>query len=267
MKNREYQQIAEAINYLSEQADDQPSLDKAAKRAGLSNVELQRLFRSCLGTTPKQFLEQLTIRNAKARLNVSASNTPHVHDLLIEIDAVTSKEYKARSTVLTLRYGCAPSPFGMAFAAMAPRGLCALAFVDDGGDKALAQLIRDWPGATLVHDDSAASGIVERAFGKHDNKPIRLFVKGTDYQVRIWRALLDIPEGTITNYGAIALALGEPRSARAVGTAIGANRVGLLIPCHRVIPSTGAYGTYRWGSWRKRALIAWEAARRGTATP
>jgi AraC family transcriptional regulator of adaptative response/methylated-DNA-[protein]-cysteine methyltransferase len=278
MDDQQYRRIADAIAYLTEHADEQPSLDDAAERAGLSAFHFQRIFRSYAGVTPKQFLAHLTVQNAKqlldanasvldASLDVGLSSPARLHDHFVSIEAVTPGEYKTGGAELAIRYGFAPTPFGTAFIAQTTRGICAFAFIDDSGDEEFAALATDWPNAKLIRDDASAREIAERTFARHENEqPLRVLVKGTNWQVRVWRALLDIPEGTITNYGAIAKSLDKPGASRAVGSAIGKNAVGVLIPCHRVITANGALGGYRWGPPRKRALLAWEAARTETVT-
>jgi AraC family transcriptional regulator of adaptative response/methylated-DNA-[protein]-cysteine methyltransferase len=278
MDDQQYRRIADAIAYLTEHADEQPSLDDAAERAGLSAFHFQRIFRSYAGVTPKQFLAHLTVQNAKQLLDANASvldvsldvglSSPgRLHDHFVSIEAVTPGEYKTGGVELAIHYGFAPTPFGTAFIAQTTRGICAFAFIDDNGDEEFSALAADWPNATLVRDDASAREIAERTFARHENgQPLRVLVKGTNWQVRVWRALLDIPEGTITNYGAIAKSFDKPTASRAVGSAIGKNAVGVLIPCHRVITANGALGGYRWGPPRKRALLAWEAARNETVT-
>jgi len=274
MEDQHYRRIAEAIAFLTEHAGEQPSLDDAAERAGLSPFHFQRIFRAYAGVTPKQFLAHVTVQNAKdlldanasvldASLDVGLSSPARLHDHFVSIDAVTPGEYKTGGLDLTISYGFAPTPFGTAFVAQTARGVCAFAFVDDNGDAEFAALATDWPNAKLVRDDDAARDIAHRTFARSENEqPLRVLVKGTNWQVRVWRALLDIPDGALTSYGSIARALGNPDASRAVGSAIGKNAVGVLIPCHRVITSNGSLGGYRWGPQRKRALLAWEAARK-----
>ncbi len=274
MEDQHYLRIAEAIAYLTEHAGEQPSLDDAAERAGLSPFHFQRIFRAYAGVTPKQFLAHLTLQNAKglldanasvldASLDVGLSSPARLHDHFVTIDAVTPGEYKTGGLDLTISYGFAPTPFGTAFVAQTARGICAFAFIDGNGDAEFAALAADWPNAKLVRDDDGARVIAHRTFAPSENEtPLRVLVKGTNWQIRVWRALLEIPDGALTSYGSIARALGNADASRAVGSAIGKNAIGVLIPCHRVITSSGSLGGYRWGPVRKRALLAWEAARR-----
>ena len=278
MEDQQYRRIAEAIAYLTERADEQPSLDDAAARIGLSPFHFQRLFRAYAGVTPKQFLAHLTVHNAKALLDANASvldaaldvglsSPARLHDHFVSIDAVTPGEYKTGGADISIRYGYAPTPFGTAFVAQTARGICAFAFVDGNGDDEFAALATEWPNATLVRDDADARAVAERTFAtRPEGAPLRVLVKGTNWQVRVWRALLEIPEGGLASYGSLARALGNADASRAVGSAIGKNAVGVLIPCHRVITSTGAIGGYRWGTRRKRALLAWESARKAPVT-
>jgi len=208
MEDQHYRRIAEAIAYLTEHAGEQPSLDDAAERAGLSPFHFQRLFRAYAGVTPKQFLAHVTVQNAKdlldasasvldASLDVGLSSPARLHDHFVSIDAVTPGEYKTGGLDLTISYGFAPTPFGTAFIAQTARGICAFAFVDDNGDAEFASLAADWPNAKLVRDDDAARDIAQRTFARSENEtPLRVLVKGTNWQVRVWRALLAGPDGT-----------------------------------------------------------------------
>ncbi len=276
----DYGRIARAIAYLDTHGEEQPSLEALAEEVGLSPFHLQRLFRRWAGVSPKRFLQALTAEKAKAGLLAGASvldaaldsglsGPGRLHDLLINLEAMTPGEVKRLGAGLTIRYGFHPSPFGDALLAATERGVCGLLFVR-GGDReaALEDLGQRWPGASLVASTEQTESLAHRIFyGAEPSKepsgatPLHLLVRGSNFQVQVWRALLRIPEGRRTTYGALAGAIGKPGAARAVGSAVGANPIALLIPCHRVIRQTGALGGYRWGLRRKRVLLAWEDAR------
>jgi len=273
----DYQRIERAIRYLSEQVESQPGLDDVSASVGVSPFHLQRLFRRYAGVTPKQFLQHLTLERAKdaldasrsvldASLDAGLSSPARLHDHFITLEAVTPGEYKAGGAGLEIRYGTASTPFGTIFAAQTARGICALSFIEDPASDTVEMLRNQWPHAGLVSDDASAAQIAARIFEPQDEQtPIRLLAAGTNFQVRVWRALLEIPFGSIRTYQQIASAIGAPQSSRAVGNALASNAIAYLIPCHRVILSTGAIGQYRWQPYRKRALLAWERSRSSSA--
>ena len=271
---RDYERIARAIEYLGRRADDQPDLADLARQAHLSEHHFQRLFTRWAGVSPKRFLQYLTVEHAKARLEASRSvldvagevglSSPgRLHDLFVGLEAMSPGEYKAGGAGLEIRYGIHETRFGPALVAVTGRGICGLHFLRDKSD-GVSLLREDWPRAALREDAAATAPVAQRAFAPlHGgaNQPLALLVKGTNFQVRVWRALLALPEGAVTTYGQLARRIGEPRSARAVGGAVGANPIAWLIPCHRVIRESGELSHYRWGNTRKAALLAWEAAR------
>ncbi len=269
----DYQRIEQAIRYLSEHVESQPALDDVSSAVGVSPFHLQRLFRRYAGVSPKQFLQHLTLERAKDALDAShsvldasfeagLSSPARLHDHFVTLEAITPGEYKTGGEGLEIRYGTAATPFGEVFAAQTVRGICALSFVESGSEDALAALRNQWPFATLVADDGAAAGIASRIFEpSRRQEPIRVVAAGTNFQIRVWRALLEIPYGSVRTYRQIAHAIGAPQSSRAVGNALANNAIAYLIPCHRVIQSTGAIGQYRWQPYRKRALLAWEHAK------
>lgn len=273
----DYQRIERAIRFLSEQVESQPGLDDVSASVGVSPFHLQRLFRRYAGITPKQFLQHLTLERAKdaldasrsvldASLDAGLSSPARLHDHFVTLEAVTPGEYKTGGTGLEIRYGTASTPFGTIFAAQTPRGICALSFVEDSSGDPVGQLRNQWPHAGLVRDDTSAAQIAARIFNpQNEQTPIRLHAAGTNFQVRVWRALLEIPFGATQTYQQIASAIGAPQSSRAVGNALANNSIAYLIPCHRVILSTGAIGQYRWQPYRKRALLAWERSRSSSA--
>ena len=267
----DYQRIEQAIRYLTEHVESQPALEELSTELGVSPFHLQRLFRRYAGVTPKQFLQHLTLERAKDALDASSSvldasleaglsSPARLHDHFVTLEAITPGEYKAGGAGLQIRYGAAPTPFGNIFVAQTPRGICSLSFVDDD-DNALETLRNQWSNAEMTADSDGAEAIAARIFSPaRDQTPIRVAAEGTNFQVRVWRALLEIPFGTVRTYQQIAQAIGMPRSSRAVGNALASNPIAYLIPCHRVILSTGAVGHYRWQPYRKRALLAWERA-------
>lgn len=271
----DYDRIAGAIDYIVANADAQPGLADIAAHADLSPFHFQRLFARWTGLTPKRFLQVITVERAKRLLagsrlalldaseSLGLSSTSRLQDHFVKLEAVTPGEFKRAGAGLTIRHGVAESPFGRTFVATTTRGICALAFIDSGSDGAeAAGVARTWPCADLVTDDAAAAQTIARVFERRaaDTAPLSVLVRGTNFQVAVWRALLAIPDGRLVSYGDIAAALGRPRAVRAVGSAVGANPCGYLIPCHRVIRSNGELGGYRWGLTRKRAINAWEAA-------
>lgn len=273
--NRDYQRVAAAIEFLERNACSQPTLAEAAQAACLSPFHFQRLFLRWAGVTPKRFLQFLTVEHAKRLLEGSAdvlsvadtvglSGGGRLHDHFLAVEAVTPGEFKRAGEGLELRWGVGDSPFGEAVVATTGRGVCWLAFTgaDDDPPSALAAA---WPGAGLRRDDDHAASVLDRAFGTATRGGLPLHVRGTNFQVRVWQALLDLPPGALASYAGIAAAIGRPGAARAVGAAVARNPVACLIPCHRIVRASGELGGYRWGRVRKRALIAWEAAHAAAA--
>lgn len=275
----DYATVAAAIRYLADNALRQPTLAEVAAAVGLSEFHFQRLFGEFAGISPKRFLQFLTKEHAKsvlrssanvfdAALEVGLSGPGRLHDLLVSCEAVTPGEMAADGEGLTLRWGIHPTRFGEALIAVSERGICHVGFVEPGaGAAAVAALAREWPRARLVVDPHAGAAVAEalsRLDGGTDGgrrKPLHLLLRGTNFQIQVWQALLRIPPGQLASYGDIARATGAPRAARAVGGAIGSNALAVLIPCHRVIRGSGEFGHYRWNDERKRLLIACEAAR------
>ena len=264
-----YERIADAIAYLIEHRHDQPSLDDVARSVGLSPFHFQRTFKRYAGVTPKQFLAALTLESAKplldrdasvldAALDVGLSSPARLHDHFVTIDAMSPGEYKARGAGMHVTYGFAQTPFGLLLVGATPRGIAMMQFVDDESafDPRRTPLER----AAFERDDAVAEAIAERAFSTDHAQPLRVHLGGTNFQLRVWSALLALAPGERASYAQLAAAIGAPKAARAVGNALANNPVAFLIPCHRVIASTGIIGNYRWGTNRKRALLAWEAA-------
>jgi AraC family transcriptional regulator, regulatory protein of adaptative response / methylated-DNA-[protein]-cysteine methyltransferase len=272
-----YHLMARAIDLLTRQAEEQPSLERLAEQAGMSPFHFQRLFTRWAGVSPKRFLQFMTLEHAKQRLDegagvleaaldVGLSGPSRLHDLFVTCEAVTPGGYKAKGEGLTIRWGRRPTAFGTALLGVTDRGLCRLGFDDGrrGGGDALAELTETWPAAELIEDDGAIDDIARRLFDDHSppDKPLSLLLRGTNFQIQVWRALLRIPDGGLTTYQDVARDIGKPAAARAVGAAVGANPLAVVIPCHRVIQKTGVIHQYRYGCARKRALIAWEQSRR-----
>jgi AraC family transcriptional regulator of adaptative response/methylated-DNA-[protein]-cysteine methyltransferase len=273
----DYDVVKAAIIYIDENAASQPTLEDVAAHVGLGPSHFQRLFKRWAGVSPKRFLQRLTATRAKALLRESASvldasfavglsSPSRLHDLLVTTEAVTPGEYRSLGDRLTIRYGADVSPFGTCFVGLTDRGVCGLRFVDDAGiEGATEELCREWPRSTLVADDSAVSDVVDTIFrpARRDERQIMLLLKGTNFQLKVWEALLRVPDGSLVSYGDLARRVGMPSSARAVANAVGANPIAYVIPCHRVLRSTGALGGYAAGTDRKLVMLERELARQG----
>jgi len=271
----DYQRMARAVDYIVATFRSQPSLEEMAGHVALSPFHFNRLFRRWAGVTPKRLVQQLTLDSAKrelagdgsvlqAALEAGLSGPGRLHDLFITLEAVTPGEFKGRGAGLEISYGFARTPFGRALLATTPRGLCSLWFSDGDDDRELQRLAAEWPRARLHRDDRRAEGLARIIWPPPQSASageLVLHVRGTNFQVRVWRALLESTGRGCTTYAAIAAAIGQPGAARAVGQAVGANPVAWLIPCHHVLRSSGALGGYRWGDERKQAMLAWEYAR------
>lgn len=282
---KDYQRIARSIDYIIDRADEQPSLAELAARVHLSPYHYQRLFRRWAGITPKQFLQVVTTERGKnllegpgSLLEVSGrlglSSVSRLHDHFVTLEAATPGSFRNGGAGLTISHGICSSPFGDFFIARTDRGLCRAAFVDDDGKAELNQLRQLWPRAVHVEDNPGVRETGERIFGQPPesamgirDRPLRIAVRGTNFQISVWRALLKIPPGQEVSYSQLADYLGAKRSARAVANAVAANPVAYLIPCHRVIRASGALGGYRWGSERKRVIQLWEKGRRIAEVP
>lgn len=276
MPNSDYERIEQAIRFLEQDYQQQPTLEQIAAHLGLSPSHFQRLFQRWAGISPKRFLQFLTLQDAKQRLRDSASvldatfdsglSSPgRLHDLFVTLDAVTPGEYKSSGRELRISYGFHDTPFGEAFFASTERGICGLEFPDQDQRAAMLEAFQKrWSLATIVMDERTTKPLVRRVFGditSPSQQPLSVLVKGTNFQVQVWNALLRIPAGATTSYGDLAKRLGNSRASRAVGAAVGSNWVGYLIPCHRAIQSSGFAHRYRWGTARKKAMLGWEAAR------
>ncbi len=274
----DYDKIAKAITYIRKNVSSQPTLDDIAAQVNLSPFHFQRLFSRWAGVSPKRFLQVLTLQNAKQLIKESSlsvlavsdaiglSSSSRLYDHFINIEAVTPSQYKQAGLGLTIRYGIHASPYGNAFIAVTSRGICKLVFIEKETKSALVKNLKlEWPQAELVEDENETSAIIDNMFYGNPpaSSPLSLLVQGTNFQINVWQALLNIKQGEITSYGKIARLIDKPKAARAVGTAIGANPVAFIIPCHRVIQQSGALGGYRWGETRKHAMLVREMAING----
>ena len=275
MDSVDYRRIEKAIRFLEEHAIDQPSLDTVAEHIGLSSYHFQRLFRRWAGVSPKRFLQHLTTEHAKRLLrestpvlettySIGLSSPSRLHDLFVSAEAVTPGEFKEWGKGVEIRYGIHPTPFGNCLLALTERGICSLWFVQENHrDEAVEELRAKWRGARLSEDPAASRAIVDAIFnrlGSPEGAPLPVFLRGTNFQIKTWKALLRIPEGSVVSYGSLAHWLGFPNATRAVGNAVGRNPIAYLIPCHRVLRSSGEVGGYRWGTARKKAILGRELA-------
>jgi AraC family transcriptional regulator of adaptative response/methylated-DNA-[protein]-cysteine methyltransferase len=265
-----YRRIERVISHIDRHHERQPDLGELARVAGLSVFHFSREFRRWAGLSPTRYLRTLSLTAAKRELDergsvltaawaAGLSGGGRLHDLFVQFDAVTPGEYKAGGGGLALRYGFADSPFGRIVAATSARGLAYLAFVDGSDERAKADLKRRWPRAVIERDDAGIARVARQVFGEREGR-IVLAPVGTNFQVKVWQALLELGSRGPTSYGELAAAIGSPGASRAVGQAVGANPVAWLIPCHRVLRRDGGLGGYHWGVERKRAMLAWEHA-------
>jgi len=269
-----YDRVATAIDYIRTHFKEQPDLNEVAEKVHLSPFHFQRLFTDWAGVSPKKFLQYLSIEHAKSMLqekgttlfdaafDTGLSGTSRLHDLFIGIEGMTPGEYKNGGEALAINYSFAESPFGEIIVASTPKGICHLAFITER-EAALAQLKAQFPHAKYQQTVDLIQQNALYIFSQdwHSLSEVKLHLKGTAFQLKVWEALLNIPMGRLSTYGSISETIGNPGAFRAVGSAIGQNPVAFLIPCHRVIRSTGDTGDYHWGSTRKKAMIGWEAAR------
>lgn len=270
-----YNRIAEAIDYIKNNFTQQPNLDEVAEKIHLSPAHFQRMFTDWAGTSPKKFLQYISVEHAKKILKednkatlfdvtfeTGLSSTSRLHDLFVNIEGMTPAEYKNAGKNLHINYSFAESPFGNLIVASTQKGICYMAFEDDE-QRALSNLKSKFPEAAFQRKLDLIQQNALFIFQNDWNKlpEIKLHLKATDFQLKVWETLLKIPMGKLSTYGTIANQIGKPSASRAVGTAIGSNPVAFLIPCHRVIQSTGTFGGYMWGNTRKTAIIGWEGAK------
>ena len=275
----QYKLIAAAINYLHEHANNQPTLEQLALQLKVSPFHLQRVFSDWAGISPKRFLQFLTKQHAHdllraqndvltTSITAGLSGPSRLHDLMVTCEAMTPGEIRAGGKDLTIQAGYSASRLGRVLVATTERGICHLEFIDDGVDDVMERLRGLWPNAKLERNDAQAASVVDIAIEQlaqaatpTTSRPLHLLLSGTNFQIQVWQALLNIPQGATTTYGQIGAALGRPNSQRAIGGAVGANTLAILIPCHRVIRGDGDLSGYRWGCTRKAALLALESAR------
>jgi len=283
ISSTDFNRIANAILYLKEHFREQPSLEELAGQVHLSAFHFQRLFTEWAGVSPKKFLQYISVEHAKSLLKekeatlfdaafeTGLSGTGRLHDLFITIEGMTPGEYKNGGENLEISYSLAASPFGEVLLASTARGLCHMAFPEDGErgrEQALLRLQEHYPNAA-IHEKNEPVHLQALSIFKPDMlspEPLCLHLKGTPFQLRVWEALLKIPMGRLTTYGKIAAELNSPGASRAVGSAVGSNPVAYLIPCHRVIRASGIIGGYMWGTARKTAMIGWEGVKAQSET-
>ncbi len=270
----DYDRIEAAIRFIGANATRQPGLKEIADSVHLSEFHFERLFSRWAGTTPQRFLRYLTKEHAKQLLNEShalldvtyqtgLSSPGRLHDLFVTYEAMTPGEYKQKGAGIRVTYGIHPTPFGDCLIAVTDRGICRLNFLTaDTQDQMLTEFRNAWSAAILLEDQALTASFTEEIFTPGvATKPLPLLLKGTNFQIKVWEALLQIPAGAVVSYETIARRIGSPNAVRAVGTACGQNGIGYLIPCHRVLQKVGGLGGYRWGLPRKQAILGWEAAK------
>ncbi|WP_310993958.1 bifunctional helix-turn-helix domain-containing protein/methylated-DNA--[protein]-cysteine S-methyltransferase [Aequorivita marina] len=273
-----YYRIAKAIEFIKDNFKTQPNLDELAEKVNLSKYHFQRLFADWAGTTPKKFLQFTSLQYAKNKLQkenslfdtafeTGFSSTSRLHDLFVKIEGMSPAEYKNGGKNLKINYSYATSDFGNLIIASTTKGVCYLSFFDQTKNDALNDLQSAYPNAQLKEDKDDFQENALKIFNKKATaiEDVKLHLKGTDFQLKVWEALLKIPTGNLATYGTIAKTIQKPNASRAVGSAIGKNPIAFLIPCHRVIQSTGLFGGYMWGTTRKTAIIGWEASKINTS--
>ncbi len=274
--DKDYRRIEKALKYLQMNYSQKPSLREIAQRASLSEYHFQRIFTRWAGLSPERFIKYLTKENAKKNLAESKnlleaayksklSSQGRLYDLFVSTEAVTPGEFKTLGKGLVIDYGIHPSPFGLCFIALTERGICSLGFIDENeSGVVLSEFKHKWKNAVITKDQGASGRIVQSIFDRDVNtpgEPLKLLLRGTNFQIKVWEALLKIPPGCIASYQDLAHHLGKPTSARAVANAVASNPVAYLIPCHRVIRKMGVISGYRWGAERKMAILGREYAR------
>ena len=276
-KGSDYETVSRVVELLTENYRDQPSLDHIAGALGQSPTQLHKTFTRWAGLSPKAFLQAVTLDHAKRLLRqeelplletsfeLGLSGPGRLHDLFVTHEAMSPGEWKLRGGGLTIRYGFHPSPVGVALVMITERGLAGLAF-NDAGDEAVSfeDMARRWPNAQYVEDSAATAGYAARIFDAQKwraEEPLRVVLIGSDFQIRVWEALLKVPMGKAVTYSNIACDIGQPTASRAVGAAVGRNPISFVVPCHRALGKSGALTGYHWGLTRKRAMLGWEAGK------
>ena len=272
----DYQRVEKAIKFIEEKAVDQPGLEEIAEHLGLSPFHFQRIFTRWAGVSPKRFLQYITASHARKMLSESASvldtafevglsSPSRLHDLFISVEGMTPGQYKQNGAGIEIRYGVHETPFGNCLLAETEHGICNLWFIDELDNNKIAGLLQEnWKAAEIIEDPDITGSTAQRIFGDTRESavkaPLKLQPSGTNFQIKVWEALLSIPEGHVTSYSDVARRIGRPKASRAVANAVGRNPIAWLIPCHRVLRSTGEIGGYRWGTARKRAILVRELA-------
>jgi AraC family transcriptional regulator of adaptative response/methylated-DNA-[protein]-cysteine methyltransferase len=274
--SKDYQRIEQTILYLDKHFREQPTLSELAKNVNLSEYHFHRLFKRWAGITPKQFLKFLTIEYAKNLLdesqslldityNSGLSSTSRLHDLFVTIDAVTPGEFKKKGQGLVIIYGVHPTPFGKCLLSVTERGICGLSFIAENNvDETITSLMKEWNGAKFIENANFTLDYIDKIFipsSKGDRPKLNLFLKGTNFQIKVWQALLNIPSVHVLSYEDIAKSIGCLDGLKTIGKAVMSNPIAYLIPCHRLIHSMGVFGSYKWGTARKRAMVGWETAK------
>lgn len=268
-KTKHYHSIKEAIKYFDKNYTSQPKLEDVASAVGMSKYHFSRIFKEYVGISPMQFLQATTLSHAKQKLKTSKfildasldlglSSSSRLQDLFVNFTGVTPNEYKKMGENLDITYGFGYSPFGQTMIAFTKKGICALEFFDESYEEIFTRLKTTWKNANFIHNDKKAQELLDKIFIKKEK--MSLFVKGTNFQINVWRAILNIKSSQISTYSDIATFIGKPKATRAVATAIGSNHIGFLIPCHRVISKSAAMSGYRWGIDRKKTILAYEEA-------
>lgn len=266
-----YQRIEAALQYITQNVKSQPKVEEIAAHLHLSKAHFQRMFKAWAGIPPKTFLQYLTLQNLKKEIDhapnilalsetVGLSAPSRVYDLFVKIEALTPGEFKEKGKGLSIRYAYHNSPFGLCFLAMTDRGICALDFLDNANEAPLIAIQKRFSAAHFQEDKNKTAKLVQQIFGSNSEQRIPLLLSGTPFQIKVWEALLKIPFGRLQSYQQIASVIGNPKASRAVGSAIGQNHIGYLIPCHRVIRSVGDISEYKWNKVRKVSMIGWEKA-------
>ncbi len=267
-ESENYKKIEKVIKYMDENFKEQPSIDTIASYVGMSKYHFIRVFKEYVGVTPMQFLQSITLNYAKehlkesksildSALDMGLSSPSRLHDLFVNIIGVTPKEYKELGKNVKITYGIGATPFGEALIAFTKRGVSYLGFIDNNKEAIFQRFKEIWAKADLIEDTKKAQEFLDSIFV--DKKKFDLYVKGTNFQINVWKALLNVPNGAIASYQDIANSINKPKAVRAVASAIGSNHIGYLIPCHRVLAKSGAMSGYRWGVERKKILVAYEA--------
>lgn len=271
---RVYDRIAKAIDYLDTHREQQPCLADLSAHVGVSEYHLQRVFSTWVGVSPKQFLQYLTKESAKRRLRSATvmeaaldsglSGTGRLHDLMITCEGMTPGDYRRHGQGLRICFGLHESPFGGCLLAATERGICKLAFFDTDVERERLEreLVGEWDQACIERDDVVTRPLMRAAFATdmRERRPLHLLLRGSRFQLKVWAALLSVPAGELVAYEQVAAMIGSPAATRTVASAIAKNHIGYLIPCHRVIRKSGAFGRYRWGDHRKQAIVGWEAS-------